>query len=86
MINGTIKEEKIEDMAVVGDLVMKQISIRRFIMKLKIIGNLIITIILVIIIDFFVSKVFKSEFSVYQDILTGIIAYIGGYFTTRKKN
>ena len=43
-------------------------------MKLKIIGNLIITIILVIIIDFFVSKVFKSEFSVYQDILTGIIA------------
>ena len=54
--------------------------------KLKIIGNLIITIILVIIIDFFVSKVFKSEFSVYQDILTGIIAYIGGYFTTRKKN
>ena len=55
-------------------------------MKLKIIGNLIITIILVIIIDFFVSKVFKSEFSVYKDILTGIIAYIGGYFTTRKKN
>ena len=45
-------------------------------MKLKIIGNLIITIILVIIIDFFVSKVFKSEFSVYQDILTGIIAYL----------
>ena len=60
---------------------------KEFIMtKLKIIGNLIITIIFVIIIDFFVSKVFKSEFSVYQDILTGIIAYIGGYFTTRKKN
>ena len=53
--------------------------------KLKIIGNLIITIILVIIIDFFVSKVFKSEFSVYQDILTGIIDYIGGYFATKKK-
>ena len=63
------------------------ISNKEFIMtKLKIIWNLIITIILVIIIDFFVSKVFKSEFSVYQDILTGIIAYIGGYFTTRKKN
>ena len=63
------------------------ISNKEFIMtKLKIIGNLIITIIFVIIIDFFVSKVFKSEFSVYQDILTGIIAYIGGYFTTRKKN
>ena len=63
------------------------ISNKEFIMtKFKIIGNLIITIILVIIIDFFVSKVFKSEFSVYQDILTGIIAYIGGYFTTRKKN
>ena len=59
---------------------------KEFIMtKLKIIGNLIITIILVIIIDFFVSKVFKSEFSVYQDILTGIIAYIGGYFATKKK-
>ena len=63
------------------------ISNKEFIMtKLKIIGNLIITIILVIIIDFFISKVFKSEFSLYQDILTGIIAYIGGYFTTRKKN
>ena len=63
------------------------ISNKEFIMtKLKIIGNLIITIILVIIIDFFVSKVFKSEFYVYQYILTGIIAYIGGYFTTRKKN
>ena len=62
------------------------ISNKEFIMtKLKIIGNLIITIILVIIIDFFVSKVFKSEFSVYQDILTGIIAYIGGYFATKKK-
>ncbi|WP_339126794.1 hypothetical protein LDJ89_10010 [Fusobacterium nucleatum] len=53
--------------------------------KLKIIGNLIITIILVIIIDFFVSKVFKSEFSVYQNILTGIAAYIGYYFATKKK-
>ena len=62
------------------------ISNKEFIMtKLKIIGNLIITIILVIIIDFFVSKVFKSEFSVYQDILTGIIAYISGYFATKKK-
>ena len=53
--------------------------------KLKIIGNLIITVILVIIIDFFVSKVFKSEFSIYQNIIIGIAAYIGYYFATKKK-
>ena len=46
--------------------------------KLKIIGNLIITIILVIIIDFFASKFFNYNFSFYEDIITGIIAYIGG--------
>ena len=62
------------------------ISNKEFIMtKLKIIGNLIITIILVIIIDFFVSKVFKTEFSIYQNIITGIAAYIGYYFATKKK-
>ena len=54
-------------------------------MKLKIIGNLIITIILVIIIDFFVSKVFKTRFSIYQNISISIGAYIGSYFITRKK-
>ena len=54
-------------------------------MKLKIIGNLIITIILVIIIDFFVSKVFKTRFSIYQNISIVIGDYIGSYFITRKK-
>jgi len=56
------------------------ISNKEFIMtKLKIIGNLIITIILVIIIiDFFASKFFNYNFSFYEDIITGIIAYIGG--------
>ena len=57
------------------------ISNKEFIMtKLKIIGNLIITIILVIII---------YNFSFYEDIITGIIAYIGGYignyFVIKKK-
>jgi len=51
---------------------------------LKIISNLIITVILVIIIDFFVSKIFKNEFSIYQNILIGIGTYIGCYFTTKK--
>ena len=54
--------------------------------KLKFIKGLIFFVIAMVGIDFIVSKVFKTEFSVYQDILTGIIAYIGGYFTTRKKN
>ena len=62
------------------------ISNKEFIMtKLKIIGNLIITIILVIIFDFFVSKIFKTRFSIYQNISIGIGAYIGSYFITRKK-
>ena len=66
------------------------ISNKEFIMtKLKIIGNLIITIILVIIIDFFASKLFNYNFSIYEDIITGIIAYIGGYignyFVIKKK-
>ena len=54
--------------------------------KLKFIKGFIFFVIAMVGIDFIVSKVFKTEFSVYQDILTGIIAYIGGYFTTRKKN
>ena len=53
--------------------------------KLKIIKNLIVTIILVIIMDLFVSKVFKTKFSIYQNIITGIAAYIGYYFATKKK-
>lgn len=51
---------------------------------LKIISNLIITVILIIIINFFVSKIFKNEFSIYQNILIGIGTYIGCYFTTKK--
>ena len=66
------------------------ISNKEFIMtKLKIIGNLIITVILVIIIDFFALKFFNYNFSIYEDIITGIIAYIGGYignyFVIKKK-
>ena len=53
--------------------------------KLKFIKGLIFFVIAMVGIDFIVSKIFKSEFSVYQDILTGIIAYIGGYFATKKK-
>ena len=85
MINGTIKEEKEME---AGDLVMKQISIRRFIMtksKLKFIKGLIFFVIAMVSIDFIVSKIFKSEFSIYQNIIIGIAAYIGYYFATKKK-
>ena len=53
--------------------------------KLKIIGNLIITIILVIIIDFFASKFFKTKFSIYQNISIGIGAYVGCNLVTKNK-
>lgn len=53
--------------------------------KLKFIKGFIFFVIAMIGIDFIVSKVFKSEFSVYQNILTGITAYIGYYFATKKK-
>ena len=53
--------------------------------KLKIIKNLIVTIILVIIIDLFGSKVFKTKFSIYQNISIGIGAYVGCNLVTKNK-
>ena len=53
--------------------------------KLKFIKGFIFFVIAMVGIDFIVSKVFKTEFSIYQNIITGIAAYIGYYFTTKKK-
>lgn len=53
--------------------------------KLKIFKELLFFIIAMIIIDFIVSKLFKTEFSIYRNIITGIAAYIGCYLFTRKK-
>ena len=57
--------------------------------KLKFIKDFIFFVVAMISIDFIVSKVFKTEFSIYEDIITGIIAYIGSYignyFVIKKK-
>ena len=53
--------------------------------KLKFIKCLIFFVITMVGIDFIVSKIFKSEFSIYQNIIIGIAAYIGYYFATKKK-
>ena len=53
--------------------------------KLKFIEDFIFFVVAMISIDFIVSKVFKTEFSIYQNIITGIVAYIGYYFATKKK-
>ena len=53
--------------------------------KLKFIKGFIFFVIAMVGIDFIVSKVFKSEFSIYQNIIIGIAAYIGYYFATKKK-
>lgn len=53
--------------------------------KLKFIKDFIFFVVGMISIDFIVSKVFKTEFSIYQNIITGIAAYIGYYFATKKK-
>ena len=53
--------------------------------KLKFIKGLIFFVIAMVSIDFIVSKIFKSEFSIYQNIIIGIAAYIGYYFATKKK-
>ena len=53
--------------------------------KLKFIKGLIFFVIAMVGIDFIVSKVFKTEFSIYQNIIIGIAAYIGYYFATKKK-
>ena len=45
--------------------------------KLKFIKGLIFFVIAMISIDFIVSKIFETKFSIYQNIIIGIAAYIG---------
>ncbi|WP_338998742.1 hypothetical protein LC560_00620 [Fusobacterium animalis] len=53
--------------------------------KLKFIKDFIFFVVAMIGIDFIASKVFQTKFSIYQNIITGIAAYIGYYFATKKK-
>ena len=53
--------------------------------KLKFIKDFIFFVVAMISIDFIVSKVFKTEFSVYSTTIDSIIIYIGIYFFTKKK-
>ena len=53
--------------------------------KLKFIKDFIFFVVAMISIDFIVSKIFKTKFSIYQNIIIGIAAYIGYYFATKKK-
>ena len=53
--------------------------------KLKIIKELLFFIVGMIVVRFIISKLFKTEFSIYQNIIIGIAAYIGYYFATKKK-
>ncbi|WP_339011260.1 hypothetical protein LDK02_08510 [Fusobacterium animalis] len=53
--------------------------------KLKFIKDLIFFVVAMISIDFIVSKVFKTEFSIYSTTIDSIIIYIGIYFFTKKK-
>ena len=53
--------------------------------KLKFIKGLIFFVIAMVGIDFIVSKVFKTEFSIYSTTIDSIIIYIGIYFFTKKK-
>ena len=53
--------------------------------KLKFIKGLIFFVVAMIGIDFIASKVFQTKFSIYQNIIIGIAAYIGYYFATKKK-
>lgn len=53
--------------------------------KLKFIKDFIFFVVAMISIDFIVSKVFKTEFSIYDTTIDSIIIYIGIYFFTKKK-
>ena len=53
--------------------------------KLKFIKDFIFFVVAMISIDFIVSKVFKTEFSIYSTTIDSIIIYIGIYFFTKKK-
>ena len=48
--------------------------------KLKFIKDFIFFVVAMISIDFIVSKVFKTEFSIYDTTIDSIIIYIGIYF------
>ena len=53
--------------------------------KLKFIKDFIFFVVAMIGIDFIVSKVFKTEVSIYSTTIDSIIIYIGIYFFTKKK-
>ena len=53
--------------------------------KLKFIKDFIFFVVAMISIDFIVSKVFKTEFSIYSTTIDSIIIYICIYFFTKKK-
>lgn len=53
--------------------------------KLKFIKDFIFFVVGMISIDFIVSKVFKTEFSIYSTTIDSIIIYICIYFFTKKK-
>ena len=53
--------------------------------KLKFIKDFIFFVVAMISVDFIVSKVFKTEFSIYSTTIDSIIIYIGIYFFTKKK-
>ena len=53
--------------------------------KLKFIKDFIFFVIAMIGIDFIASKVFKTEFSIYQNISIGIGAYVGCNLVTKNK-
>ena len=53
--------------------------------KLKFIKDFIFFVVAMISIDFIVSKVFKTEFSIYSTTIDSVIIYIGIYFFTKKK-
>ena len=53
--------------------------------KLKFIKDFIFFVVAMISIDFIVSKVFKTEFSIYSTAIDSITIYIGIYFFTKKK-
>ncbi len=53
--------------------------------KLKFIKDFIFFVVAMISIDFIVSKIFKTEFSIYSTTIDSIIIYIGIYFFTKKK-
>ena len=54
--------------------------------KLKIIKELLFFIVGMIVIRFIISKLFKTEFSLFYSAIIGIIAYSGYYFSSKKND